>query len=363
MSARLEHPTPLALVEQNEAARTYARIVELALDPVRGEFDVDHLREVHRRIFQDLPHHGPGEFRPDAPGHFKQRALEASSARIVVPYALRSETDQHLGPTLAALQGGKALSGLDTLEMSEAMAQTYARLDYLHPFREGNSRTLRSFTEQLARENGHELDWGTTNVSAKSREDLYVARDVAVMNLRYPDLTEEKVLSLETPEEYRAGVLMLQQLHTYRHHDPLQEIIRKSLERGRDQEPYDRRMTVLDAAREIGAVAPIAANQAARNAEEARLAVLRQKAPAATEQQAIERREWIAREGNMAALSERLGQIESGYITIRHDPGAPALDRLAALADGIGRELAQQRSAPSPSIIPMRPNGRDDIER
>ncbi len=65
----------------------------------------------------------------------------------------------------------------------------------------------------------------------------------------------------------------------------------------------------------------------------------------------------------MAALSERLGQIESGYITIRHDPGAPALDRLAALADGIGRELAQQRSAPSPSIIPMRPNGRDDIER
>ena len=39
-----------------------------------------------------------------------------------------------------------------------------------------------------------------------------------------------------------------------------------------------RRMTVLDAAREIGAVAPIAANQAARNAEEARLAVLRQKA-------------------------------------------------------------------------------------
>ncbi|GBH32917.1 cell filamentation protein, partial [Sphingobium xenophagum] len=41
----------------------------------------------------------------------------------------------------------------------------------------------------------------------------------------------------------------------------------------------------------------------------------------------------------------------------------PALDRLAALADGIGRELAQQRSAPSPSIIPMRPNGRDDIER
>lgn len=359
LCARLGHPTPPALVEPNEAARTYARIVELALDPVQGEFDVGHLREVHRRIFQDLPHHGPGEFRPDAPGHFKQRALEASNARIVVPYALRSETDQHLGPTLAALQGGKALAGLDTLEMSEAMAQTYARLDYLHPFREGNSRTFRTFTEQLARENGHELDWGTTNVSAASRDDLYVARDVAVMNLRYPDLTEEKVLSIETPEEYRSAVLILQQLHTYRHHDPLQEIIRRSLERGRDHEPYDRRMTVLEAAREIGAVAPIAANQAARSAEEMRLAVLRKKAPESAHEAAVERRDWIAREGNMAALSERLGQIEGGHITIRHDPGAPAHERLTALADGIGRELAREQG----KVTPLRPVDRGDIER
>lgn len=43
---------------------------------------------------------------------------------------------------------------------------------------------------------------------------------------------------------------------------------------------YDRRMTVLEAAHEINAVAAIAANQAERNAEETRLAVLGQKAPA-----------------------------------------------------------------------------------
>lgn len=100
--------------------------------------------KVHRRIYQHLPHHRLGEFRPDAPGHFKDRRLETVNERLLVFYALDSETGQYLGPTLA---------GFDTLEMADALAQTYSRLDFLHPFRKGNSRTLRIFTEQLARDN------------------------------------------------------------------------------------------------------------------------------------------------------------------------------------------------------------------
>jgi cell filamentation protein len=343
------------LVDQREAALTFARIRELQRDPVQGQFDVAHLREVHRRIFQDLPHHGPGEFRPDAPGHFKNRVLEATNQRIVVPYALRPETDQLLGPTLDALQGGKALRGFDLLEMSEALAATYERLDYLHPFREGNSRTLRSFTEQLARENGHDLDWGTTNVTPASRDALYVARDMAVIQRRYPGLTAEKMMTVESRQEYE----MAFQLNTYRLHDPLQEIIRRSLERGRDQEPYDRRMTLAEAVREIVAVGPVAASQAERLAEGARLAVLRQKAPAADHDRAADLREWVIREGNMAALSERLEQVAGGQITVRYDPGAPALERLSAIADGIGREMSRERG-----IAPADPErGMRDIDR
>lgn len=55
--------------EQIEADYTFKRVVELELDPVRGNFDVAHLKEINRRIFQDLPGAGfddvtPGEFRP-----------------------------------------------------------------------------------------------------------------------------------------------------------------------------------------------------------------------------------------------------------------------------------------------------------
>jgi hypothetical protein len=54
--------------QQLEAYYAYKRLYELALDPVRGNFDAAHLKEVNRRIFQDLPGAGfidvtPGEFR------------------------------------------------------------------------------------------------------------------------------------------------------------------------------------------------------------------------------------------------------------------------------------------------------------
>lgn len=340
------------MISQREAALTFARIRELQRDPVQGQFDVVHLQEVHRRIFQDLPEHRPGEFRPDAPGHFKNRELEASGDRVLVPYALRPEIDRNLGPTLDVLQGGKALRGYDMLEMSEAVAQTYARLDYLHPFREGNSRTLRTFTEQLARENGHQLDWGTTNVTPKSRDALYIARDLAVIQLRNPGVSMADAMAATTREDYELKYKLANQVERYKNADPLEEIVRRSLERGRDQEPFDRRLTIREAAREIAVIEPIAQKQAEQNVENMRLAVLRKKEPAAELDRASNMRDWVARDGTVAALTSRLADVASGHITINHEPGASALDRLTAIADGINLELAKQRANPTPAIAP-----------
>ncbi len=248
------------------------------------------------------------------------------------------------------MQGGKALAGLNTLDMADALAQTYARLDHLHPFSEGNSRTLRTFTAQLASEAGHKLDWNTTNVTPQSRDALYIARDMAVIQHHYPGLTADKMMTVDTREEYQLAF----QLHVYRRHDPLQEIIRRSLEHGRDQAPYDRRMSVMEAAREIGVVAPIAANQADFAEENARLAVPRGQGSPAEHEAAVVIRDRIARDGSMEVLAERLSRVESGQITIRHEPCAPAIRRLIAIADGITRELAQQRTIATQQIQRLR---------
>jgi len=352
------------LISQREAALTFARVRELQHDPVKGQFDVAHLQEVHRRIFQDLPEHRPGEFRPDAPGHFKNRELEASTDRVMVPYALRPEIDRNLGPTLEALQGGKALKGYDLLEMSEAVAQTYARLDYLHPFREGNSRTLRTFTEQLARENGYQLDWATTNVTPQSRDALYIARDMAVIQIRNPGVSIADAMAATTREDYELKYKLANQVERYKKADPLEEIVRRSLERGRDQEPFDRRMSIREAAREIAVIEPIAHNQAERNVDDMRLAVLRKKEPASELDRATNMLDWAVREGTVSALTDRLANVTSGHITIRNEPGASALDRLTAVADGINLELMRQRTNPTQAITPpVRNIDRGDMER
>lgn len=52
-----------------EARHTWQRLVELRVEPVRGNFDEAHLKENNRRIFQDLPDLGfidvtPGQIAP-----------------------------------------------------------------------------------------------------------------------------------------------------------------------------------------------------------------------------------------------------------------------------------------------------------
>ena len=77
-----------------EAGHTFRRIVELRLDPVRGKFDAAHLKEINRRIFQDLPGLGfdvtPGQYRPPVSvgnDWIKSRSLETVDAPSNVAYS------------------------------------------------------------------------------------------------------------------------------------------------------------------------------------------------------------------------------------------------------------------------------------
>ncbi|MCL2715522.1 MAG: hypothetical protein FWD68_13290 [Alphaproteobacteria bacterium] len=81
-----------------EGRHTFRRIVEIGVDPVRGSFDAAHLREIHRRIFQDLPGLGfpdvkPGAYRQQSPpgvDWVKYRRLATRSDRNPVAYSSMS---------------------------------------------------------------------------------------------------------------------------------------------------------------------------------------------------------------------------------------------------------------------------------
>lgn len=172
-----------------EGRYTRLRWLELQRRPVDGLFDAVHLKEINRRIFQDLPgipgfeSVTPGEYRPpvaDGLDWQKNRSLSTVNGSFFVAYsrmdgAARARLDQ----VLADVEPD-ALRNLNTAAFAQRMGQLYAELDYVHPFQDGNSRTLRAFIGQLARRTGYEIDWEQFSRSETGRDLLYIARDLSV---------------------------------------------------------------------------------------------------------------------------------------------------------------------------------------
>jgi len=185
--------------EQLEADCTFRRVVELELYPVRGNFDAAHLKEVNRRIFQDLPALGfhdvrPGQFRAPVPAGrdwLKNRVLGNREGSYFVAYSAMDTAAQDRLEKVLARANPSQLQGLKTATFTERLAELYAELDYIHPFSDGNSRTLRTFTRQLAMESGYELAWERFSGSPDGRDCLYVARDSSVNTLAKPFLQSE----------------------------------------------------------------------------------------------------------------------------------------------------------------------------
>jgi len=187
--------------QQLEANYTFERTTELALFPVEGSFNAEHLREINRRIFQDLPRLGfsdvtPGEFRPAVPpGHdwVKLRTLESVKATSQIAYSqMDDEVTTRLDKLLHSVDP-ETLSKLKTGQFTRTLAHLYAELDYIHPFRDGNSRTLRVFTRQLAAEAGYSVKWERLNQSPAGRDLLYIARDLRVNTIALPFIQDDGV--------------------------------------------------------------------------------------------------------------------------------------------------------------------------
>jgi cell filamentation protein len=92
------------------------------------------------------------------------------------------------------------LRGLDPPTFGLRAAHFYGELDAVHPFREGNSRTLRQFFSDLAVQAGYKIDWSAASSTELRRRELILARDIAVLRgdssqlaqiiTRYLEITE-----------------------------------------------------------------------------------------------------------------------------------------------------------------------------
>lgn len=162
-------------LEEFERDTVALNLSQLEESPIIGPFDKQRLKETHKRIFNGI-YPWAGEFRENTGMMVKERLGNQ------VMYADSTYIEQELSKLFISMEKEQFFHGMDPEKFSERLGHYYGELDALHPFREGNSRTLRQFMSDLALNAGMNLDWSMVAADDDARGKLYLARDVAVIN-------------------------------------------------------------------------------------------------------------------------------------------------------------------------------------
>lgn len=133
-----------------------------------GRFDLDHLRAIHRHLFQDV-YEWAGEVRTVELNKDGQQ------------FQFRRFIETGMADVHKRLSDAKFLKDLDRASFANEAARIMGDVNYVHPFREGNGRTQLFYVEQLAEQAGHPLDLARLDparwmeASRRSHEGDYAA--------------------------------------------------------------------------------------------------------------------------------------------------------------------------------------------
>ena len=125
------------------------RLLELQMKPIKGNFGFDHLKSIHRYIFQDI-YEWAGKVRTVEIG----KGNIFCTTRYISDYA-RTVFGSYYPKCYEARN--------DRDSFIRTLADNYGDLNALHPFREGNGRAQREFARCVCLECGYFIDWTGTS--------------------------------------------------------------------------------------------------------------------------------------------------------------------------------------------------------
>jgi len=149
------------LLDQFEADITAVRLLELAQNPLEGDFNLEHICKIHRYLFQDI-YEWAGSIRTVDISRGESRFC---NVRQIETYA---------ATLFSSLKAEGHLQDLNKDIFAERAAHYLSEINAIHPFREGNGRVQRLFMSQLAENAGFVLSY-----AALSRAEMYSAMEAA----------------------------------------------------------------------------------------------------------------------------------------------------------------------------------------
>ncbi len=115
--------------------------------PVMGDFDLQHLQDIHNGLFHDSY---------DWAGTNRTVSISKGGSRFAQPELIGSYAH---ATVFTDLKNENLLKALGMRQFVERLAHHFSEINALHPFREGNGRATRLFIEELGKQAGYEFDF------------------------------------------------------------------------------------------------------------------------------------------------------------------------------------------------------------
>lgn len=170
----LDGVTDLKKWEKREFDYTQHRVGELERNPtlVKQTFDGKHLLALHKHIFQDC-YEWAGELR-DNGGQTSPYSWHKTKKIDGVSYTSIYTPDSYIKDRLPEIQqiikdAGNPRKKEDVLSLVATLSD---RINEIHAFREGNSRTKRMFIKQVAERSGFTLDFSRIGVKELTEKEF-----------------------------------------------------------------------------------------------------------------------------------------------------------------------------------------------
>lgn len=154
-----------AELAETESALTLANISLLEQEPIQGNFDFAHYKEIHKFLFEDLY---------DWAGEIRTVNLSKKGTQFVPVDEI-----ERVGNAIFAHLAEEDYFRQDNFDtFVEHITEFYCDTNLLHPFREGNGRTQRVFLTQLIRHAGYTIDFGSVDMDELMIATIHAANGV-----------------------------------------------------------------------------------------------------------------------------------------------------------------------------------------
>ena len=154
------------LLKTAEEEITLIKQMELLKNPIKGNFSKAHLMNIHRFIFEDIYSFA---------GKIRREQISKADTMFYPPSLIDSELDK----VFAKIKEKNMFKETDEEKALDNLAYVMAELNIIHPFREGNGRSIREFIRLMAKRMGYNLNWGNVD-----KEELLEASIVSVYNYK-----------------------------------------------------------------------------------------------------------------------------------------------------------------------------------